>query len=58
VLFSMQMLANLIAASTFSVGSSKKILDQYVKTGQTIFWLNLTSISPEINVSRSYTHYI
>jgi len=58
MLVSMQMLANLIAASTVSHGSSRQILDHYVKTGQTIFWLHLTFISPEKNVSRIYIHYV
>jgi hypothetical protein len=58
VLVSMQMLASLMAASTVSLGSSKQILDHYVKTGQTVFWLHLTFISPEKIVSRSYIHYV
>jgi hypothetical protein len=58
VLVSMQMLANLIAASTVSLGSSKHILDHYVTTGQTLFWLHLTFVSPEIIVSRSYIYCV
>jgi hypothetical protein len=47
VLVSIQMLANLIAVSTFNLGTSKQILDQYVKTGQFLFWLHLTFVGPE-----------